>query len=267
MVNKIKILSATVVGNKLQTGNIWQLILDPGNNFNVTEILPGQFVCFEPLDPDSVMARPFSVAMYDVEKNTFFVLYKVVGKNTQAMTQLKVGDNVKFWGPLGQGFDADFCNYDEVWLVGGGIGVAPLLLFEKIISEEQKSLVRIFYGNTSVKDTLSLNIYSQLRPELATDDGSLGYHGFITNLLEAFLKAVKAQKILIITCGPNVMMQKVVQICQQANLPCYVILERIMACGINSCKGCSIKTISGMKRVCHDGPVFPAEEVIWDEIG
>ncbi len=266
MGNKIKIVSAKVIDNQPQTKDVWQLILDPGDKFDVKEILPGQFVCFKPLNPNSVMARPFSVARYDFLNNTFSVLYKIIGKNTKAMSQLKVNDKLQFLGPLGQGFITDFCNYDEVWLVGGGIGIAPLLLFEKVISEDQKELVRVFYGTTSVKDMISLNICSQLRPELATDDGSFGYYGFVTNLLEAFLKAVKGQKILIITCGPNIMMQKVAGICSVYNIPCYVILEKIMACGINSCKGCSIKTKSGMKRVCHDGPVFPAEEVIWDKL-
>jgi dihydroorotate dehydrogenase electron transfer subunit len=264
--NRITVCQAEVVSNAQKAKDIWELKLDPGDDFDVTAIMPGQFVCLAPLDPSSTMARPFSVATISVSRNTFSLLYKAAGKNTELMTKLPQGEKVKFWGPLGQGFLPDSTTYDEVWLVGGGIGVAPLIYYEKAISELQGGIARVFYGNRTREEIIPLDLYTQEPLALTTDDGSEGHKGFVTDILADFVKAAMGQKILVITCGPNIMMAKVAEICQQADIECYVILETIMACGLNNCKGCTIKTTAGMKSVCHDGPVFLAKEVIWDEL-
>jgi len=265
---KIRVGLATICSNQQKTTDVFELVLQAENqDFDLTKIDPGQFVCLAPLAQESSMARPFSIAMVSTFHNTFSILYKVVGENTKLLSQLKKGDQIKFWGPLGNGFIPDPDVYDEVWLVGGGIGIAPLCFMEKVVAEYQEGRTRIFYGSRTKDDVIPLTFYTGEHFEIATDDGSFGVNGFITDLFGSFADEARGQNILVITCGPNIMMSKVAEICAKHNFDCYVILERIMACGIGACLGCSIKTKSGMKRICHDGPVFPAEEVIWNELG
>jgi dihydroorotate dehydrogenase electron transfer subunit len=258
----INVLQAIVVDNQQLAADVWELVIDPGPKFEVDRIAPGQFVCFEPLDPSSGMARPFSVSMLSTRKGTFSVLYKVVGKNTKAMSQLKEGDQIKFWGPLGNPWNLELIgDFQKVWLVGGGIGIAPLLFFKRVLTELGLAETKIFYGCPDKKDIVPITAYGLESVIIATDNGSHGYHGFVTDLFLEEIEKQKSNKILVITCGPEIMMRRVARICKHQLADCYVILETIMACGINSCKGCSIETKSGIKQVCHDGPVFAAEEV------
>jgi len=266
MEKSVILFLATVVSNQQLTHNIWELVLSPRDNFDVMEFLPGQFVCLEPLAQDSVMARPFSVAMTNNSHNTFTIMYKVVGANTKLMSQLQKDDQIKFWGPLGKGFLPNSLDYNEVFLIGGGIGIAPLVYYEKVVTTVQKGIARVFYGNRTKEEIIPITFSTHERVEIATDDGSEGFNGLVTNLAISFIKANRQQNILVITCGPNIMMQKIAEICQEYKIECYVLLERIMACGIGQCLGCSIKTKSGMKKICQDGPVFQAEEVIWHEL-
>jgi len=263
---KVKVGWATIQGNKERAKKIFELILKPeDDDFDVTEMEPGQFVCLVLLAAVSVMARPFSVSMISTSHGTFSILYRVVGENTRLMSQLKINDQIKFWGPLGQGLiPPEPDGYDEVWLVGGGIGIAPLRFFEKVVAEYQEGIVRVFYGNKTKAEIVPL--YCQEVNEVATDDGSAGYHGLVTDLFIQNLITSRPEKLLVVTCGPIPMMKKVAAVCSQQKVDCYVILEKIMACGMGVCLGCSVKMKSGMKRICHDGPVFPAEEVIWDEL-
>jgi dihydroorotate dehydrogenase electron transfer subunit len=278
MRDKIDVSMAKVIKNAPITKDIWSLTLNPGPDFDVTEMSPGQFVCLS-LETDSVMARPFSIAGVSVEHNSFSLLYKVVGENTRLMSQLKSGQQVQFWGPLGAGLE---CNIDEVWLVGGGIGIAPLLFLERALS--QKGIIRrVFYGGKTVDDLVPIkNLRSKddwFYLHQATEDGKEEYHGPVTDYFKETLWEEQPYKMVVITCGPNAMMKKVFEIYSKyveekgdflvdhEFLGCYVILEKVMACGIGVCLGCSIKTTKGIKRICHDGPIFKAEEVIWDELG
>ena len=263
---KINVLTAEIVKNEQITKDTWQMTLDPGFDFDVTNISPGQFVCLQPLASDSVMARPFSVSMISTFNCTFDILYRTVGKNTLQMRQLVKGQSIKFRGPLGNSEIIDPSPYEEVWLIGGGIGIAPLLFFEKVITEYQDHRARVFYGGKDINEMMNLDLITPEPVEIATEDGTLGFKGFITDLFSERI-IMRLGKILVITCGPSPMMKKVAEICEQNNVDCYVILEKIMACGICVCLGCSIKTTQGMKRICHDGPIFNAKEVIWNELG
>ncbi|OGY41670.1 MAG: hypothetical protein A2Y67_03905 [Candidatus Buchananbacteria bacterium RBG_13_39_9] len=263
----IQIGECTVVLNQQKAQGIWEMELKaPLYLSDVSAFMPGQFVCLVPLDPASVMARPFSISKISVFSGSFTLLYKLVGKNTELMTKLIPGDKVYFWGPLGQGFLPKSSTYDEIWLVGGGIGIAPFVFYNEVMSKLPESIVRVFYGNRTQAEIIPLDLYSKEPVVITTDDGSAGYKGPVTDVVANFMKAAMGDKILVITCGPNIMMSKVAEICQQAGIECYVILETIMACGLNSCKGCTINTESGIKSVCHDGPVFPAKEVHWNEL-
>jgi len=264
--NPIHVCQAKIVSNEQIAKDTWELFLEP-SDFDVTQILPGQFICLQPLNSQSAMARPFSISMVRTFKGIFSIWYKVVGENTRLLSQLPEGQQIKFWGPLGNGFIPEPNFYDEVWLVGGGIGIAPLCFFKKGITEYQEGIAKVFYGAKSKDELIDLQL-DEDELTIATDDGSAGYHGLVTGLFFDKAKEYKDKKILVITCGPNKMMEQISSLCGLLKFDCYVILERIMACGIGACLGCSIKMKSGeMKRICHDGPVFKAEEVDWNALG
>jgi dihydroorotate dehydrogenase electron transfer subunit len=268
MEHNISVIPAKVVSNESLAKDTWELVLDPGDHFDVASIFPGQFVCFQPLDPDSAMSRPFSVSMISTSKGLFTVLYKVIGKNTKLMSQLTEGAVINFWGPLGKQRDLAFMqNYQKVWLVVGGIGIAPMIYFERMLTEILGADTRIFYGNQTKADIVPISTYAiDQTVDIATDDGSAGFYGFVTDLFKLEIAKESNKRILVLTCGPNIMMQRVSEICQQQGLDCYVMLERTMACGIGVCLGCSIETQAGMQKICEDGPIFKAEEVIWHEL-
>ncbi len=231
--------------------------------FDAKKITPGQFVSLAPLAEDSSMSRPFSIAK--TFNSSFSIILKVVGKNTDLLNGFKSGQKIKVWGPCGAKLPESFYDYDEFWLVGGGIGIAPLLFFEKVFWLRKKESL-IFYGNKTAEDIVNLEPFNGRPAIIATDDGSEGFSGLIT---EIFLEAIEKENkrnLAVITCGPNIMMRQIARICKRQVLECYVILEKIMACGIGACLGCSIKTSQGMKRVCHDGPVFNSKEVFWNEL-
>jgi len=261
---KIDVNWAGVVSNQRLAKDIWEIVLDAGE-VEVIDFNPGQFVCLEPLEKSSAMARPFSISRINALDNYFSLIYKVVGLNTKLLSLLSKGAKIKFWGPLGNGLLPPLI-YAENWLIGGGLGIAPLRFFERLISGNPDRIAKVFYGAKSKDDIIQLGWRKEELLEVATEDGSVGYHGLVTDLLNQKILESHFQEILVITCGPKPMMKQVAELCTASKIDCYVILERIMACGIGACLGCSIKTTKGMKRVCHDGPVFKAEEVIWDEI-
>jgi len=266
MDRKINVGRATVINNRLLKNSIWEITLEPPAGMDVADFDPGQFVCLAPLNNDSAMARPFSISRISTLRNQFSLVYKTVGMNTNLLTTCQQGAKIKFWGPLGNGLIPELQKYDEVWLVGGGMGIAPLDFFEKAVLEYQESIARVLYGAKTKDEIVPLRWSDEEGVEIATEDGSAGYHGLVTDLLNQKLLESHFQEILVITCGPKAMMKQVAELCAATGTDCYVILETIMACGIGACLGCSIKTTKGMKRVCHDGPVFNAKEVIWDEI-
>ena len=264
---KIHVCKAEVISNVRVAKDIWQLTLEPPDQFVVTDCSPGQFVCLAPFDANSAMSRPFSIASISTFNGTLKLIYKLVGVNTKLMGQLNEGQQIKFWGPLGNGFIPDPQSYEETWLIGGGMGIAPLRFFEKVISEYQEGIAKVFYGAKSKDEIIDLQL-DEDELTIATDDGSAGYRGLVTHLFFDKTAPYNGKKILVITCGPNRMMNQIAALCGLLKFDCYVILERIMACGIGVCLGCSIKMKSGeMKRICHDGPVFKAEEVDWNALG
>jgi dihydroorotate dehydrogenase electron transfer subunit len=265
----IRVKEVKIESNKKCAKDTYILSLESGV---LGEIFPGQFVCLQPLSENSAMARPFSI--FDIESHVFpRILYKVTGENTRLMSLLKPGQKIKIWGPLGQEKPPfHYGNYDQVWFVGGGIGLAPLNYMASRFKHGGSLFSgKIFWGfKTNLEIPCVEWEFDPLSPNenyFVTEDGSSPHCGLVTDLLNEKLLENCFQEILVITCGPKPMMKQVAELCAACKTDCYVILETIMACGIGVCLGCSIKMKSGeMKRVCHDGPVFPAKEVIWDEI-
>lgn len=225
----------------------------------IKDFKPGQFIMIK--IPPYFLRRPFSLCKID--KNSITVLYKVVGEGTKRLSEMTPGTVLNVLGPCGNGFKVDK-NTKNIWIVGGGVGVAPLIyLTEKL----KKKKITFFYG-TKKKNFLFFELLPY-GPEyiFATDDGSYGYKGTIFSILKNIIK--KEGKPDIIYCGgPEILLKKLSEFSKKRKIPAYMTLENIMGCGMGLCYGCviKVKTPDGWdyKRVCKDGPVFKSEEIIWE---
>lgn len=234
---------------------------------------PGQFVNVKTasgLDP--LLRRPFSVHAVDPDKGTFSLLYDVVGRGTQLLKAMHKGDVVSVVGPLGSAFDiGDDPNAHHV-LVAGGCGAAPIhFLSDYICRKHGCSNVTVLVGAKTGDSVLCYREFAAqgVEAQAATEDGSFGFHGLVTELLVSHLQA--PEKTRVYSCGPMAMMKEVTRICRDMQVSCCQLsLETVMACGMGVCMGCVIKTLSKgsdgwtYSRVCTDGPVFNAEEIDWE---
>lgn len=225
---------------------------------------PGQFVmaaCGSTLDP--LLRRPFSIHRCPGD-GTVHLLLKIVGKGSRLLSNLRTGECVDLLGPLGQGFtyQPELCSC----LVGGGVGIAPLLFLVERANHRfpEHAPFHVFLGGQSGEDVGQLAAeFAALgcRVNIATDDGSLGHHGLITAPLANELGALQKAYV----CGPMPMMAATAALCKTAEIPCEVSLESHMACGLGACLGCTVHGADGHYRhVCKHGPVLPAEEIAWN---
>ncbi len=224
---------------------------------------PGQFVmaaCGPSLDP--LLRRPFSIHRI-LDPDRIQLLFRVVGKGTGLLAGCKPGQPLSLIGPLGRGFRPP--PQGPVCLVGGGIGIAPLLFLAdrfRAASSNPLACTVLLGAQTGDELTSLAREFAALRcqVETATDDGSLGYHGFVTDLLAPHLAT--AQQVYV--CGPQPMMARVALESQAAQVGCQASLEAHMACGLGACLGCTIHgSDERYRHVCKHGPVFQAEEVAW----
>ena len=224
-------------------------------------VQPGQFVmvaCGANRDP--LLRRPFSVHWADAD-GTIQLLVRVLGRGTAALAQIQAGEALSLVGPLGRGFSLETrlpC------LVGGGIGAAPLLLLARRLVEKGLKPLVLLGAATAAEATLLQQDFQALGCSLAlaTDDGSLGHRGFVTELLSA--QAAQADKLY--ACGPQPMMAAVARFGAERGIACEVSLETAMACGLGACLGCAVPDPArpgAYRHVCKDGPVFSADEVLW----
>jgi dihydroorotate dehydrogenase electron transfer subunit len=230
---------------------------------------PGQFVMIRTrpgIDP--LLRRPFSIcAVQDDE--LLLILYRVVGKGTAIMTEASEGDSLSVLGPLGKGFALPNPHKQSI-LVAGGIGVAPLLFLAQYT---KIGPIQLMMGFGSAAEIISLELVLDRTIDfvIATDDGSAGHTGPVTDLLEAQLNHGEFEKdaASIFTCGPEPMMKKVAAMALERDINCQASLEAVMACGVGACQGCSVKAASNKDHtyyhVCTDGPVFSAEAIDWNQ--
>jgi len=225
---------------------------------------PGQFVMVRVQEGyDPLLRRPFSIHQVTAG-GRLQILFKVIGKGTGIMARRDAGQQLDIVGPLGHGFTM---NKDRrICLVGGGIGIAPLLyLARDFLREVQPSLIRVLLGARAREELAALaGDFSNmdLDVQTATDDGSMGYHGMVTDLMEKMEKHVPWS---VYACGPYPMMRTAAKLCKEKGWRCQVSLETFMACGLAACLGCTVprSDIPGYLHVCKDGPVFKADEVLW----
>jgi dihydroorotate dehydrogenase electron transfer subunit len=218
---------------------------------------------------DPLLRRPFTIS--GVSGDSVEVLFQVKGSGTEIMSKWEPGRIVNILGPLGNGFSipADLKN---AYLVGGGMGIAPLLFLARNLNSKGVD-VKIFFGARSVSETIILEDQDLDGCELyySTDDGSKGDKGFITESLNNILKSASVNGFInasIFCCGPINMSEIISETALTFNLPCQVSLEEKMACGVGACLGC-VTCVKGdkYKRVCVDGPVFESMEIDWKKLG
>lgn len=218
--------------------------------FNVK---PGQFYLLRAWDMEPVLSRPISVHFVDDEKISF--LYAVVGRGTKILSQLESGDEIKITGPLGNGFDIGKIA-GNVAIVCGGIGTAPMIY---LASQLKGCNVDFYAGFRTVSKTVD-NVEKYVNNlKLSTEDGSIGHKGYVTDLLKP------ENYDTVLCCGPEIMMYKVIKMCEDTKTPVYVSMEKKMACGIGACLVCTCKTKDGRKRTCKEGPVFLGSELILND--
>lgn len=225
--------------------NVYEMTL-AGDTRYVTA--PGQFVNFA---VDGLfLRRPISVC--DVSDGLLTLVYKTVGKGTDAMAAMKPGDIVNILTGLGNGYNLSLAG-DKPLLLGGGVGVPPIYLLAKRLLEQGK-IPTVILGFNSADEVFYESEFAALgaKVTVVTVDGSYGGKGYVTD-------AVRGEFSHFYACGPLPMLRATAKL----GLSGSVSLEERMGCGFGACMGCSIKTKNGVKRVCKEGPVFDVEEVIW----
>ena len=233
----------------------------------VAEARPGQFVHLKvPALESSALRRPFSIFNADAASGKLELLYKTVGRGTAALNAVKPGDAVSVLGPLGHGFPTT-CEGTPL-LVGGGFGVAPLyFLARKLMEGAGTSAPKLFVGGRTKADLLALDRFGELGVEVhpATNDGSVGVKGLVTDPLDDELIALKTagRSFELFACGPDPMLKAVAQRATGAQAPGWISMDRHMICGVGACYACIQKTVRGNSRCCIEGPVFRAEDLVW----
>lgn len=224
------------------------------------EMLPGQFVEVRvDNSPSTFLRRPISINNVDYDRNELWLLVAAVGDGTRQLQKLQKGDRLNCMLPLGNSFTMPTDNAQKVLLVGGGVGVAPLLYFGKRI-KAMGGEPTFLLGARSAKDVLERELFEQVgRVFITTEDGSEGEKGFVTN------HSVLAQEHFdrISTCGPKPMMMAVARYAFKNDIECEVSLENKMACGVGACLCCVEKTVEGNKCVCKEGPVMNIKKLTW----
>ena len=248
MPNKRIIEIAQVEHNKEVAPDIYLLTLQSPHIAKAAQ--PGQFVNFSMMTGASanLLKRPFSI--HNVSGKSLQLLYRIKGEGTQAMTLLRKGDAVELLGPLGTAFT--LCKDKTVLLVGGGIGIAPLIYTESMLRKHNKTL--LLYGVKTKADAVT---FKGAPVHLHEDDQE---KTFVCEGLDQRLKDWKITDIK--TCGPTPMMKEIVAIAKKLKIPVEVSMESHMACGFGVCLGCVVQTKKeGYRKVCSDGPVFDGNDI------
>ena len=223
------------------------------------DIQPGQFVQVRVDDsPSTYLRRPISIHDVDFQQNEISLLVQQVGEGTRHLAQAKEGDVINMVFPLGKGFTCPEVG-EKVLLVGGGIGIAPLFYFAKVLNAKGTKSTLLLGGKTET-DLLRLSDYQQLGETfVTTEDGSLGEKGFVT--MHSIWQKQYFDKIYV--CGPKPMMKAVAKLANEKSIWCEVSLENLMACGLGACLCCVEDTIDGNVCVCKEGPVFNTRRLKW----
>ena len=237
----------TIISNTALTDSVYKMVLR-GDTSAITA--PGQFVNIQL--SGMFLRRPISVCDYD--ENSLTIVYKVVGKGTEAMSKMGSGCELDVLTGLGNGYDLSLSGNEPV-LLGGGVGVPPMYnLAKKLINEGKK--VSVILGFNTKSEVFYEQEFKNLGCDVTvtTVDGSYGMKGFVTHALPETYS-------YFYTCGPEPMLKAVHKATATSG---QMSFEERMGCGFGACMGCSCKTLTGYKRICKEGPVMNKEEILWD---
>ena len=225
----------------------------------------GQFIGVYPHNESTLLPRPISICETDRKKGRLRIVYRVAGKGTEELSVFHAGRNIRILGNLGNGFPLEAAEGKRVFLMGGGIGIPPMLQLAKSLKEEGKAKeVTVIAGYRNRQLFLKEDLEKYAKVYVATEDGSAGTKGTV---MDAIVQN-GLETDVIMACGPMPMLRAVKQYAGKEGIAAYLSLEERMACGVGACLGCVCKTVktdahSHVKnaRICTDGPVFPAEDV------
>jgi len=234
---------------------------------------PGQFLHVRVgQGPEPLLRRPLSIFQVDRKRGVLSLLFRVAGKGTNLLSRRRLGEDLDLVGPLGQGFDVPSGTRTAL-IVAGGLGVAPLFFLAQDLVRRGIS-IHFLMGARCQDQLLCRDQLQALSSHLqvSTDDGSDGFPGLVTQLLEEFLRRenLDSGSTLICSAGPEAMLAKVASLACQFGIPGQISMERNMACGLGACLGCVVlcrsrERVQTYRRVCVDGPVFRLEEVVFRE--
>ncbi len=257
-----KLFAAEVVSNTQVAPGVFKLVMCEAELARLAR--PGQFLNIRvSAGTAPLLRRPISV--HWVEGDNLTIIFQVVGQGTQLLAQVQSGGRLDVQGPLGHGFNTQTSG--QAILVGGGMGLAPLGLLAQTLHRQGRTTLCLAGGRTAelVQASGGSSLAGLGLPvHYATDDGSLGLNGLVTELLLRELP----REAVIYACGPQPMLREVAKLAQEHGIPCQVSLEEHMGCGVGACLGCMCKTAMPQgkeyyQRVCTEGPVFDAAEVVW----
>lgn len=245
-----KILRNEQIGN-----DVWLMDIEAPQQAQVAQI--GQFCNIAvPNDSSRILRRPISYANFDSQRGTVTFLIRAIGEGTKRIVEANVGDSLEVLGPLGKPFTTS----SYMMLVGGGVGIAPMLAMASHLPEGTQAEVVLGFRNASELFWADLFNDLPVKVHITTDDGSAGTKGFPTTIMPRLLNTERFTSVH--TCGPMPMMKGVAKTAAAFDVYCEVSLEERMGCGTGGCLGCSISSTDGKRyKVCKDGPVFAATEV------
>lgn len=252
-----KKVTAKVISQKQIGEQIFDMLLETKL---AKDAHPGQFVAVYPRNESTLLPRPISICEADTNGGMLRLVYRVAGKGTAEFSGCKAGDELDILGVLGNGFPVDKAKGKRVFLMGGGIGIPPLLDLAKAI--EGKKQILLGYRNKDLFLEEDMEKYGDVY--VATEDGSVGTKGNVMDII----KAHSLQADVIMACGPMPMLRAIKAYAAEQKIEAYISLEERMACGVGACLGCVCKTTKmdahshvNNARICTEGPVFKAEEV------
>lgn len=253
VINNSKLWEEHYHNGHLKYSSAWKMQLDCPDLALVSK--PGQFIMID-CGEKCLLRRPFSI--YEINDNGISIFYAVLpnGKGTNWLSQRKAGDSINLLGPLGNHFHI-IPKSKNLLLVSGGNGIAPIFFLGQKATIDNFSIT-LLYGTA---DNKRLFIPPHIKLVSATEDGSVGYKGFITDLLPEYID--RADQIF--ACGPGPMYKAIAKLPELKGKSVQISLEVRMGCGFGLCYGCTVKTRAGLKQVCKDGPVFELNEILWDE--
>ncbi len=255
-----KMLDLVVTENTTLSNNYCLIKLTTTDQSRLPEMQPGQFVQVR-VDNSATtyLRRPISVNFVDKSSNELLLLVQMIGDGTRAMGQYLKGDIVNLLLPLGNTFSEPKDKNKAVLLVGGGVGIAPMLFLGSEL-KKQGYIINFLLGARSQKDLLQLDEFAKYgKVYTTTEDGTHGEKGYVTN--HSILNNTDLGSIY--TCGPKPMMQAIANYAHVNNIDCEVSLENMMACGFGACLCCVEKTVKGNVCVCTEGPVFNIKDLTW----